>query len=69
MCGYNVQNISSVVEVNKSIYTRGCVEAMTEIFERNMNIVAGVCLGSAIIQVSAKSKLSSVSISHLQKND
>lgn len=52
MCGYNVQNISSVVEVNKSIYTRGCVEAMTEIFERNMNIVAGVCLGSAIIQVS-----------------
>ena len=53
MCGYNVQNISSVVEVNKSIYTRGCVEAMTEIFERNMNIVAGVCLGSAIIQVSA----------------
>lgn len=51
MCGYNVQNISSVVEVNKSIYTRGCVEAVTEIIERNMNIVAGVCLGSAIIQV------------------
>jgi len=53
MCGYKVQNISSVVEVNKSIYTRGCVEAMTEIFERNMNIVAGVCLGSAIIQLLA----------------
>lgn len=52
MCGYNVQNISSVVEVNKSIYTRGCIEAMTEIFERNMNVVAGVCLGSAIIQVN-----------------
>jgi Ca2+/H+ antiporter len=51
MCGYNQQNISSVVEVNKYIYTRGCIEAMTEIIERNMNLVAGVCLGSALIQV------------------
>ena len=53
MCGYNVQNISSVVEVNKYIYTRGCVEAITESFERNMNIVAGFCLGSAVIQLLA----------------
>lgn len=52
MCGYNVQNISSVVEVNKYIYTRGCIEAVTEFIERNMNIVAGVCLGSALVQVS-----------------
>lgn len=51
MCGYNVQNISSVVEVNKYIYTRGCVEAMTEYFDRNMNLVVAVCLGSAVIQV------------------
>lgn len=53
MCGYNVQNISSVVEVNKYIYTRGCVEALTEFIERNMNLVAGVCLGSALIQLLA----------------
>jgi len=53
MCGYNVQNISSVVEVNKYIYTRGCVEALTEFIERNMNIVAGVCLGSALVQLLA----------------
>lgn len=52
MCGYNVQNISSVVEVNKYIYTRGCIEAVTEFIERNMNLVAGVCLGSALVQVS-----------------
>ena len=51
MCGYNVQNISSVVEVNKYIYTRGCIEAITEIIEKNMNLVAGVCLGSALTQV------------------
>lgn len=55
MCGYNVQNISSVVEVNKYIYTRGCVEAVTEMIERNMNLVAAVCLGSALIQVSETS--------------
>lgn len=54
MCGYNVQNISSVVEVNKYIYTRGCIEAITEIIERNMNLVAGVCLGSALVQVFIK---------------
>ncbi|XP_054167406.1 tetraspanin-33-like [Oppia nitens] len=53
MCGYNVQNISSVVEVNKYIFTRGCVEAITEIIERNMNLVAAVCLGSALIQLLA----------------
>lgn len=53
MCGYNVQNISSVVEVNKYIYTRGCIEAITEFIERNMNLVAGVCLGSALVQLLA----------------
>ncbi|RWS25500.1 tetraspanin-5-like protein [Leptotrombidium deliense] len=53
MCGYNVQNISSVVEVNKYIYTRGCIEAFTEVFERNLNLVAMVCLGSAVVQLLA----------------
>ncbi|RWS15943.1 tetraspanin-5-like protein [Dinothrombium tinctorium] len=57
MCGYNVQNISSVVEVNKYVYTRGCIEAITEVFERNMNLVAMVCLGSAVIQVQYSSIL------------
>lgn len=52
MCGYNMQNLSSVVEVNKYVFTRGCVEAMSELVERNMNLVAGICLGSALAQVS-----------------
>lgn len=46
-----MQNLSSVVEVNKYVYTRGCVEAMSELFERNMNLVAIICLGSALAQV------------------
>lgn len=53
MCGSNVQNISSVVEVNKYIYTRGCIEATSEFIERHMNFVAGACLGSAFIQLLA----------------
>lgn len=52
MCGYSVQNISSVVQVNKFIYTRGCIEAITEFFERNMNLVAAICMIAAVIQVS-----------------
>ncbi|XP_017493047.1 PREDICTED: tetraspanin-33-like, partial [Rhagoletis zephyria] len=39
-CGFNMQNISSVVEVNKDIYTRGCIEAITETLEPNMNMVS-----------------------------
>lgn len=53
MCGNSIQNISSVVEVNKFIYTRGCIEAITEIFERNMNLAACLCLGCALIQLFA----------------
>lgn len=53
MCGNSIQNISSVVEVNKFIYTRGCIEAFTEIFERNMNLAASLCLGCALIQLFA----------------
>lgn len=53
MCGYNIQNLSSVVEVNQYIFTRGCVEVFSELVERNMNLVAGVCLGSALAQVGA----------------
>lgn len=53
MCGNSIQNISSVVEVNKFIYTRGCIEAFTEIFERNMNLAASLCLGAALIQLFA----------------
>lgn len=53
MCGNSIQNISSVVEVNKFIYTRGCIEAFTEIFERNMNLAACLCLGCALIQLFA----------------
>lgn len=52
MCGYSVQNISSVVQVNKFIYTRGCIAAITELVERNMNLVAGACLVCAVVQVS-----------------
>ena len=52
MCGYNMQNLSSVVEVNKYVFTRGCLEAISELVERNMNLVAGICLGSALAQVS-----------------
>lgn len=54
MCGYSFQNISSVVQVNRFIYTRGCIEAVTELFEKNMNYVAGVCLASAVVQVRIK---------------
>lgn len=46
-----MQNISSVVEVNKDIYTRGCIEAITETLEPNMNIVSAVCFTFAIVQV------------------
>ncbi|XP_015791256.1 tetraspanin-33 [Tetranychus urticae] len=53
MCGYSFQNISSVVQVNRFIYTRGCIEAVTELFEKNMNYVAGVCLASAVVQLLA----------------
>lgn len=47
-----MQNLSSVVEVNKYVFTRGCLEAISELVERNMNLVAGICLGSALAQVS-----------------
>ena len=47
-----MQNISSVVEVNKDIYTRGCIEAITETLEPNMNLVSAVFFAFAIIQVS-----------------
>ncbi|KAG9509239.1 Tetraspanin-33 [Fragariocoptes setiger] len=40
MCGNSIQNTSSVVEVNKYIYTRGCIEAFTEVFEKNMYTAA-----------------------------
>lgn len=53
MCGNSIQNISSVVELNKFIYTRGCIEAFTEIFDRNMNIAAMACLSCAVIQLLA----------------
>jgi len=53
MCGNSIQNISSVVEVNKFIYTRGCIEAFTEIFEKNMNLAACLCLCCALIQLFA----------------
>lgn len=53
MCGYNMQNLSSVVEVNKYVFTRGCLEAISELVERNMNLVAGICLGSALAQLFA----------------
>lgn len=53
MCGNSIQNISSVVEVNKFIYDRGCIEAFTEIFERNMNLAACLCLSCALIQLLA----------------
>lgn len=46
-----MQNLSSVVEINKYVYTRGCVEAISELVDRNMNLVAIVCLGSALAQV------------------
>lgn len=52
-CGFNMQNISSVVEVNKDIYTRGCIEAITETLEPNMNIVSAVCFTFAIVQLFA----------------
>lgn len=53
MCGYGKGNISSVVELSKFIYTRGCIEAFTEIFDRNMNIAAMSCLSCAVIQLLA----------------
>lgn len=46
-----MQNISSVVEVNKDIYTRGCIEAITETLEPNMNFVSIVVFSFAIVQV------------------
>ncbi|KAH9405051.1 Synaptobrevin [Tyrophagus putrescentiae] len=52
-CGFNMQNISSVVEVNKDIYTRGCIEAITETLEPNMNMVSIGCFVFAIVQLFA----------------
>ena len=52
MCGYNMQNLSSVIEINKYVYTRGCVEAISELVDHNMNLVAIICLGSALAQVN-----------------
>ena len=51
-----MQNISSVVEVNKDIYTRGCIEAISEMIEPNMNLVSAVFFVFAIIQVNQKKK-------------
>uniref|UniRef100_A0A6P6Y595 Tetraspanin n=1 Tax=Dermatophagoides pteronyssinus TaxID=6956 RepID=A0A6P6Y595_DERPT len=53
MCGYNMQNLSSVIEINKYVYTRGCVEAISELVDHNMNLVAIICLGSALAQLFA----------------
>lgn len=53
MCGHNVQNITSVVEVGKYIYTRGCIDAAGEIIDSNVQVVAGACLGSALMQLLA----------------
>ncbi|XP_027193832.1 tetraspanin-33-like [Dermatophagoides pteronyssinus] len=50
-CGFNMQNISSVVEVNKDIFTRGCIEAITEKIAPHIPILAYVCIGIAIIQL------------------
>lgn len=46
-----MQNISSVVEVNKDIYTRGCIEAITETIAPHISVLAYVCIAVAIIQV------------------
>ncbi|UXI20012.1 glycogenin-1-like [Sarcoptes scabiei] len=51
-CGFNMQNISSVVEVNKDIYTRGCIEAITETIAPHISVLAYVCIAVAIIQHS-----------------
>lgn len=46
-----MQNISSVVEVGKYIYTRGCIEAMSELIEPNLTTVSAVLVIFAVIQV------------------
>lgn len=55
MCGDKIQDLSqnSTVEINNIIYTRGCIVAFTELFEKNMNVAGIFCLSCALIQLFA----------------
>ncbi|KAH8394348.1 hypothetical protein KR215_008874 [Drosophila sulfurigaster] len=50
MCGYAVQQ-ESVAAASKLIWTSGCIEIVRVWAERNLYMIAGVALGSALIQL------------------
>ncbi|XP_065565129.1 tetraspanin-33-like isoform X4 [Artemia franciscana] len=50
MCGYNVQKMSDS-EARKRIYTTGCIPAITTWATMNLNIIGGVAIGAAVLQL------------------
>jgi len=53
MCGYQMQNASSVTNAAEFIYSRGCIEAIQEYIVRNLHLVAGIFLSVSFIQLFA----------------
>lgn len=53
MCGYHMQNSSFVKDASDKIYTRGCIEAIQEYVQRNLNLVAGIFLTVSFVQLFA----------------
>ncbi|XP_076363937.1 tetraspanin 86D isoform X1 [Tachypleus tridentatus] len=53
MCGYGAQDIKSQTVLNEKIYTRGCIEGLMEFVKGNLYLVAGICLGVALVQLFA----------------
>ncbi|XP_013778968.1 tetraspanin-33-like [Limulus polyphemus] len=46
-------NSKSQTALNEKIYTRGCVEGLMEFVKGNLYLVAGICLGVALVQLFA----------------
>ncbi|XP_054709618.1 tetraspanin-5-like [Uloborus diversus] len=53
MCGYQMQNASSVINASEFIYSRGCIEAIQDYVVRNLHLVGGIFLGVSLIQLFA----------------
>jgi len=51
-CGYETLNLT-IIEAEKRIFTRGCIDAMTDFAQKNLFIVAGVTLAIAFSQLLA----------------
>lgn len=50
-CGYNIRRSSMSATRNRVIYTRGCIDGVTDWFKENMIIIGGVAVGVALMQI------------------